>query len=203
MTLFDGIIGHPASPRSSGLRRHRGFALVQAVLALAVISAAVGLGVQRWGSDLQMRSVQRQAELLQSARLAAQRLVSIYRNQLVVSSGGVTPQLLVAIDGTPLNYPPPYLSAIGPSSTDVSGVTTALWRLSGSDLINLKLLPAGYPIEGVYSGLAGATLQLDLTATYTPASASATASALSSNQVKGTLCYTRPMMREGQLVDSF
>jgi hypothetical protein len=175
-------------------RAQRGFALFQATLVMAMVALCVGLWVQAGGEDRQVEALQRQAGTLNVARLAGQRLVAIYRNQLVADLSAMSSQpanlyLSIASDGSLLSTP----LQSDTISSPANNTTTVKWRFTGQDLITLKLLDSNFPKTGLYGSLAGASLQLDLTAKLTPASAGKPAQ----NQIQGTLCYTRPLLRDG------
>ncbi len=168
-------------------RSQAGFSLFQAMLALVVIAAGVGVWLKFWVQDHQVQSVQRQATVLQTARLAGQRLVVHYRDQLLSSAAGT--QITLASDGSLLSSP------LTPTATStLAGVTTVSWRFSVTDLVALKLVDASFPSKGVYGSLVGADLQWDLAARTTAAGVGVAAS----TQVRGTACYNQPLVRDGQ-----
>ncbi|MEY2621191.1 MAG: hypothetical protein RIT26_1011, partial [Pseudomonadota bacterium] len=131
-----------------------GLTLVESMLSLVVFSVAIGTIIKIWVQDHQIQQVQRQAEVLETARLAGLRISTLYRNALASTA---SPQLSTKVDGTALATP------ILPTSTTGAG-NTNLWTLSGTDLINLQLLDTGFPTVGLYGSLSGAQLQLNLSA---------------------------------------
>lgn len=167
-------------------RAQAGFSLFQALLALVVIAAGVGVWIKFWVQDHQVQSVQRQADVLQTARLAGQRLVVHYRDKLL--SGAA---LTHAIDGSGMSA-----SLLPTGTSAAAGVTTVSWTFEVASVVLLKLLDASFPERGVHGSLSNAKLLLNLTATtLTPSSASGMAP---STQVRGTVCYDRPLVRDGQ-----
>ncbi|MDI9332508.1 MAG: type II secretion system protein [Alphaproteobacteria bacterium] len=155
--------------------RTRGFGLVESMLALVVFSVAIGALIKVWIDDHQTQQVQRQAEVLNTARLANQRLVSFYRNTLGASVAA--PSISTAVDGTAL------VSAI---SGTVSGAENQ-WTFTRQNLIDLKLLDANFPVNGVWGSLSTAQLQINLKSSRTD------------QRTTGTACYDQAVRKEGQV----
>ncbi|MEY2621192.1 MAG: hypothetical protein RIT26_1012 [Pseudomonadota bacterium] len=152
----------------------QGFGWVESMLALVVFSVVTGALIQVWVKDHEMQRVQRQADVLQTARLASQRLVSLYRRTLAFPVG--IPLLLNRVDGSTLTSP-----ITGSAS---GGYNT--WVLTQAQLIDLQILDGNFPGSGVYGSLINAQLQLNLTASQ------------SSQKITGTLCYNQPLLKDGQ-----
>jgi type II secretory pathway pseudopilin PulG len=154
----------------------RGFGWVESMLVLVVFSVATGAIIRVWVQDHQIQRVQRQTDVLQTARLASQRLITLYRNNL--ASTAVSPTLTTKVDGTALTTPI--------NSTAGAGGTN-LWNISVSQLIDLQLLDSNFPVKGVYGSLINAGLQLNLTVSR------------SDQKVVGTLCYDQPLTQDGRV----
>ena len=153
----------------------RGFGLVETTLGLLIFSVAVAALVKLWVDDFDVLKAQRQAEVLQTARLAGQQLVTHYRRSLL---GSPAASITTDINGAAL------ASAISPSSA-AGGVTK--WRFNRQHLVNLKLLPSDFPVNGIYGSLLTANLQFDIE------------SFQSSGVISGTVCYDQPLLKGGQL----
>jgi type II secretory pathway pseudopilin PulG len=159
---------------SRALGTARGIGLVESMLALVVFSVAIGAIIKVWVQDHQIQQIQRQAEVLQTARLAGQRLVGFYRNALSLAS----PSLTTDIEGNALS------AAINPTST--SGGTN-VWQFNRQNLVNLKLLDSNFPTQGVFGSLSSANLQFNLSADR------------SKQRITGTVCYDQPLKKDGQV----
>jgi hypothetical protein len=145
------------------------------MLALVVFSVAIGAIIKVWVLDHQTKQIQRQAEVLQTARLAGQRLITLYRKEL--SSAVASPRLTDRVDGTLLTTPIDPSSMAGPGNTN-------LWTLYGTDLIDLQLLDTNFPTNGLYGSLSGANLQINLSASRTD------------QKITGTVCYDQPLKED-------
>ncbi len=155
----------------------RGLTLVESMLSLVVFSVAIGAIIKIWVQDHQIQQVQRQAEVLETARRSSQKLITLYRSALASTA---SPQLSTKVDGTALTTP------ILPTSTAGAG-NTNLWSLSGDQLVELQLLDSGFPTSGLYGSLSGAQLQLNLSASR------------SDQKITGTLCYNQPLLKDGKV----
>ena len=166
------LLSKPQSLR----RSRRGFGLIESTLAMVVFSAAIAGVIKVWIDNAEIQKAQRQADLLQTARIAGQRLVASYRNTLTHAP---VANLSTALDGTTLVTP------IAPAAGAPAGSNA--WAFTRDDLVNLKVLNTNFPTTGTYSSLGNATILVNLSADQT------------TKKITGTVCYSEPLTKGGVL----